>query len=211
MIVSAYPIGFFQTDLQFCIVSHISQLQEFLQCPDFCISSVQCGIVVVAPWRKYFWPCQTCTHPGLWQMLQLVFSRSDDTALFQLLDVTWILLILVWPFWVWIPESFQPKLLIVFYVLLVCKCVLYCCHWVSTQLQLTNISISISWSNTVILLFFAQPSNSGAWSGMSWCHASSGEQQQSRNCGSGLVDWHICPHLAFAWAWRGEQGISGWR
>ena len=31
-----------------------------------------------------------------------------------------------------------------FYVLFVCKCVLYYCHWVSTQLQLTNIS-SISY------------------------------------------------------------------
>jgi hypothetical protein len=48
MIVSTYPIGFFQTDLQFNLVSHISQLQEVLQCPDFCISSVQCGIVLVA-------------------------------------------------------------------------------------------------------------------------------------------------------------------
>jgi hypothetical protein len=37
-------------------------------------------------------------------------------------------------------KAFQPKLLIVlFYVLFLCKCVLYYCHWVSTQLQLTNI------------------------------------------------------------------------
>jgi len=40
---------------------------------------------------------------------------------------------------------FQPQLLIVlFYVLFMCKCVLYYRHRVSTQLQLTNISISVS-------------------------------------------------------------------
>jgi len=33
-----------------------------------------------------------------------------------------------------------PKLIVLFCVLFVCKCVLYYCHWVSTQLQLTNIS-----------------------------------------------------------------------
>jgi hypothetical protein len=39
-----------------------------------------------------------------------------------------------------------PKLIVLFFVLFVCKCVLYYCRWVSTQLQLTNISIYISLS-----------------------------------------------------------------
>jgi len=32
-------------------------------------------------------------------------------------------------------------LIVLFHVLFVCKYVLYYCHWVSTQLQLTNISV----------------------------------------------------------------------
>jgi len=34
-----------------------------------------------------------------------------------------------------------PKLIVLFYVLFVCKYVLYYCHWVSTQLQIRNIYI----------------------------------------------------------------------
>ena len=45
-----------------------------------------------------------------------------------------IIIVIYVPFWV-------LCFIVLFCVLFVCKCVLYYCHWVSTQLQLTNIHI----------------------------------------------------------------------
>jgi hypothetical protein len=44
-----------------------------------------------------------------------------------------------------------PKLIVFFCVLFVCKCIQYYCHWVSTQLHLTNISIYLwyKWPRTL--------------------------------------------------------------
>ena len=54
-------------------------------------------------------------------------------------------LVLVWPLWVRIPESLPIKVANgVILCIVRCKCVLYYCHGVSTQLQLTNIKISIN-------------------------------------------------------------------
>jgi len=43
---------------------------------------------------------------------------------------------------------------VLFYVLFVCKCVLYYCHRVSTQLQLTNISYHIKMCYYILNFMF---------------------------------------------------------
>jgi hypothetical protein len=59
--------------------------------------------------------------------------------LFNFVSYVFLLLCLCIPIVIYVPYCVFC-FIVLFYVLFVCKCVLYCCHRVSTQLQLTNIS-----------------------------------------------------------------------
>jgi len=50
-----------------------------------------------------------------------------------------------------------PYILVVFYVLFVCKCVLYYCYRVTTQLQLTNASYHIQYIYIYIFIYLSPP------------------------------------------------------
>ena len=62
----------------------------------------------------------------------LLFNFVNYVFLSLCLCILIVMYVLIWVF----------CFIVLFCVLFVCKCVLYCCHRVQTQLQLTNISIS---------------------------------------------------------------------
>ena len=78
-----------------------------------------------------------CTYGCVFCMLLFNFVNY----VFLLLCLCIIIIVMYVPLWVFC-------FIVLFYVLFVCKCVLYYCHRVSTQLQLTNISKIQSHSDT---------------------------------------------------------------
>ena len=81
----------------------------------------------------YIYCCMFCMF--LFNFVNYVFLLL--CYVFPLLCIC-ILIFMYVPFWVFC-------FIVLFSVLFVCKCVLYYCHRVPTQLQLTNISISLIW------------------------------------------------------------------
>jgi len=65
-------------------------------------------------------------------------------------------------------------------VFFVCKCVLYYCCWVSTQLQLTNVLISVCTledpgiDGKIILRWIFGKGYMGVWTGLSWLRIGTG-------------------------------------
>jgi len=74
-----------------------------------------------------------CVYGCIFYMLLFNFVNYVFLLLCILIDSLSILIVMHVPFWVFF-------LIVLFCILFVCKCVLYCCHRVSTQLHLTNIS-----------------------------------------------------------------------
>jgi len=105
------------------------------------LSTLSFHVIRLAIWSKGYRPVSPIT--GCFNFSHSCLTTSKSRAAGGANFVPWCL-----------QKAFQPTLLIVlFYVLLVCKCVLYYWHRVSTQLQLTNISISFQYKYCTFTLY----------------------------------------------------------
>ena len=82
---------------------------------------------------------------------KLLFNFVNYVFLLLCLCILIVMYVLFWVF----------CFIVLFRLLFVCKCVLYCCHRASTQLQLTNIIIIISLCRLFILIFLIQTMSLG--------------------------------------------------
>ena len=75
---------------------------------------------------------------SLYTRLHVLYASVEFCKLCNIFLYLSILIFIYVPFWI-------LCFIVLFYVLFVCKRVLYCCHRVSTQLHLTNVSYRIYW------------------------------------------------------------------
>ena len=97
--------------------------------------------------------------------------------------------------------------IVLFYVLFVCKCVLYCCHRLSTKLQLANISYHINTSVAAprVKIIAHYVSKTSIYY-TNWLHVSTPIGLSSGFVRSFLMTWF--DKKAWWWPYRGRNHVS---
>jgi len=96
-------------------------------------------------------------------------------------------------------------LFVLFHVLFVCKCVLYYCHWVTTQLQLTHISYHLSFlARMVVWTEIVRK----CWKVNAFSRLSSNSQLEVQAITMILLE--LCSNAYVAGAWQSSSQCYFW-